>query len=184
MHTREDLYRRAVKELQEELETRDTDRKRALRKLRSTRNEIEVLTEKLTELQTAHQATISRGGAGKMNQEQYQDLDYSLSTNTSNSSMISVGVHVTVLCSAGAVWWFSQTDHAALHWKLVLFMFFPLLFAYVSWLTAVESTRSTSSGSSSVAAHGSYNRKREAPLLMMCALWFLVGFAVALSLGQ
>jgi hypothetical protein len=185
MHTREDLYRRAIRELQEELDAKDSDRKKALRKLKSTKNEIEVLTDRLTELQAAYQATITTpGGAGRggANEGEYthqhENIDHSPSTSsTSTKSMNNVvGVHVTVLLSAGAVWWFSQIDHAALHWKLVFSMFFPLLWAYVSWTAAGES--STNSGS------GSPRKRRETPLLMLCAAWFLIGFAVALSLGQ
>ena len=179
MHTREDLYRRAIRELQEELDAKDSDRKKALRKLKSTKTEIEVLNERLTALQAAYQATVTTTaghadsddvyGAGD-HQNTNQGFEYK---NSTSSSIGSIGVHLTVLSAAAAVWWFSQLDHAALHWKLVFSMFFPLLWAYVSWMAAKES--SSGSGRS---------RRKEVPLLMLCAAWFLVGFAVALSLGQ
>jgi hypothetical protein len=192
MHSREDLYRRAIRELQEELDTKDSDRKKALKKLRSTKNEIEVLTERLTELQAAYHATIT-GGRHQEEEEEYNGAGghyrrhSSLSTGSKSVSIARVGVHVTILSAAFAVWWFSQTDHAALHWKLVFSMFFPLLWAYVSWMAVKESTRSgghNTSTSSTAAAERVVYRKKESPLLMLCAAWFLVGFAVALSLGQ
>lgn len=185
MHTREDLYRRAIRELQEELDTKDSDRKKALKKLRSTKNEIELLTERLTELQAAYHASIT-GGRHHDTEEDYTGagghyIRPSLDSKGSRR-LGSVGVHATVLSAVGAVWWFSQTDHAALHWKLVFSMFFPLLWAYVSWMAVKEGIRGNSSSNSSNAERSI--RHRESPLLLLCAAWFLVGFAVALSLGQ
>jgi len=185
MHSREDLYRRAIRELQEELDTKDSDRKKALKKLRSTKNEIEVLTEKLTELQTAYHSSITDEGHQGTEKEGYIGTGGhynrpSLSSKGSRS-IGSVGVHATILFAAAAVWWFSQTDHAALHWKLVFSIFFPLLWAYVSWMASKDST---STGNSSNNAGVGYNSKKESPLLVLCSAWFLVGFAVALSLGH
>jgi hypothetical protein len=176
MHTREDLYRRAIRELQEELDTKDSDRKKALKKLRSTKNEIEVLTERLTDLQAAYQASITDNiNGGHHDQDADDDYQHTGAFSTSSPRIHSVGVHATMISAAGAVWFFSQTDHAALHWKLVFSMFFPLLWAYVSW---------TATGEKYSSRNNKHRIRREPPLLMLCASWFLIGFAVALSLGR
>lgn len=155
MHSREDLYRRAIRELQEDLDAKDSDRRKALRKLRTTRDEINALGERLAEAQAAYGASAAAvgddgGGSGALPGR-------------------GLGVHATVVAATAAVWAFSQSDHAALHWKLVFTMFFPLLWVYVSWLAA--------------AAGGGGGGSARPPLLLLGGAWFLVGFATALTLG-
>lgn len=152
MHTREDLYRRAIRELQEELDAKDSDRKKALRKLRVTKDEIASLTDRLAELQAAYESTNGEGGSNHGGR----------GVPTNGGSFL---VHTSVIATSAAVWWFSQIDHAALHWKLVFSMFFPLLWIYVSWVA------------------GGGNR-RGYPMLLLMSAWFLAGFAVALTLNS
>ena len=155
MHTREDLYRRAIRELQEELDAKDTDRKKALKKLRATKEEIALLSDQLAELQSVYEGT-SNGGGGH---------------GGSSSELAVVGssflVHGTMLATSTAVWWFSQVDHAALHWKLVFSFFFPLLWLYVSRITG-----------------GGGGNRGGPPLLLLASAWFLGGFAIALTLNS
>lgn len=115
MHSREDLYRRAIRELQDELESKDSDRRKAIRKLKSNKEEIAQLTDQLMELQRAYNEGMSQDGV--------QRLD---SSGISTARQSSVVVHATFAVVAASLWWFSQGNHAALHWKLVFSLFFPV----------------------------------------------------------
>jgi len=115
MHAREDLYRRAIRELQDDLDTKDSDRKRALRKLKATKEEISQLTGRMTVLQQEFQSNAtSRDSAGA----------------GAHRSKAATGTHLLVHGTVGlaiaSVWWFAQSEHAALQWKLIFSMFFPV----------------------------------------------------------
>ena len=162
MHSREDLYRRAIRELQDELDAKDSDRKKALRKLKSTKDEINQLTGKLTHLQAAYESNEANVAASL-----HSGRTPTPATRSAPTAAVAAGisVHATVAAAAASVWWFSQTDHAALQWKLVFAMFFPLLWVYVSWMA------------------GDRRRRAGPPLLLLTMTWFLIGFACALTLG-
>lgn len=116
MHSREDLYRRAIRELQDELESKDSDRRKAIRKLKSNKEEIAQLTDQLMELQRAYNEGMAQHGADSR-------LEPSSFSDARQSSVL---VHATFAVVAAALWWFSQGNHAALHWKLVFTLFFPV----------------------------------------------------------
>lgn len=122
MHSREDLYRRAIRELQEELESKDSDRKKAMRKLRANKAEISQLTDSLLELQRGYQESLA-DRADHGGKEQYNDHHRSKSGQLSHAKGL---VHATFACLAVVIWRFSHGAHASLHWKLVFSCFFPV----------------------------------------------------------
>lgn len=117
MHTREDLYRRAIRELQDEIDTKEGDRKKALRKLKATKDEISQLSLQLTELHHNFEA-----------QQDYYQLsnDPSGSFKGTSTHQHAIIVHLTFAIMTSSLWWFCQADHAALQWKLVFSMYFPV----------------------------------------------------------
>ena len=125
MHAREDLYRRAIREMQEELESKDSDRKKAIRKLRANKAELSQLTDSLQELQLAYQEGLA--GRNDLGSEESKPKKAPQTKLRSGRLPHVAGlVHATFACLALVIWWFSQKDHASLHWKLVFSCFFPV----------------------------------------------------------
>ena len=186
MHAREDVYRRAIRELQEELDMKNGDRRKALKKLKITKDEIASLTEQLEHVQRAYELQekdyIHTPSQYDNNNDQYQ---YRHSTIPSLYSSSSLQVHCTMILTALAVWWFSQGDnHAAVHWKLVFSLFFPLLWGYVSWMTSSSSSSSSWSSAEGLRAGGHPGGKgTRVPMVLLACAWFLIGFCVALTMG-
>lgn len=165
MHSREDLYRRAIRELQDDIESKDSDRKKALKKLRQTKEEISQLTERLNTMQqTYFQNTSRRRGDAVSQGIEYDDYDTQGNKYPTATPNNPVQVHGTMALAALTVWWFAQSEHHSLHWKLTFSMFFPLLWSYVSWWVS-------SSGSNSV------------PVVLLALAWALIGWCLALSIG-
>ena len=117
MHEREDVYRRALKELHEQLDTKDMDRRKALKRLKSTKDEMEDLEERFDKLQ---QEALRHGN---MLDSQGSALGYFASPAASRGPFVT---HVTFLVLAAVVWWFSTSEHPSIQWKLVFAMFFPV----------------------------------------------------------
>ncbi|KAL4438502.1 hypothetical protein ABPG77_000150 [Micractinium sp. CCAP 211/92] len=124
MHLREDQYRQAIAELQEALEAREGDKKKALRSLKKTRMEVEMLAEQLAQLQEQPAgAGSSRGGEGGSAQPSLR------------------GLHLSMALLACASFWYYQQDQSPLHRKLVFTVLSPLAWIYLSALLAHKAHR-------------------------------------------
>ena len=113
MHIREDLYRKAIKELQDELDQREVDKKKALRKLRLTKERM---------------ATLE----GKEEGLHGQDPTLLMHESESPPSESSFGLHISMGTLLTAVWWLYQTNECSAMQRKVLFsILFPLLWMYI-----------------------------------------------------
>lgn len=162
MHRREDIYRKAIKELQDDIDAKNTDRRKAFRRLKHYKAELDTLTEQLTTLQREYADAVgvdpsqeyTPGTNSSIRENRYTDFPSSPRKNN-NTSVMHFSMGVTIL----SIWWFVQTEHPSILWKLLFAMFFPLLWLYVSWL--MDSSR------------------HERPLFLLCASWFITGFVAS-----
>ncbi|KAL4424115.1 hypothetical protein ABPG75_001416 [Micractinium tetrahymenae] len=125
MHLREDQYRQAIAELQEALEAREGDKKKALRSLKKTRLEVEMLAEQLAQ---EHHGGADGGKAGEGGDAQPPLR----------------GLHLSVALLACAAFWYYQQDQPALQRKLVFTVLSPLAWIYLTALLAHKAHRPAS----------------------------------------
>ena len=114
LHTREDLYRKAIREMQEDLDAKDSDRKKALKKLKSTKEEIALLSENLAAV---------RGEYEKGNANEHMDAD---GRQRAVDGMGQGLIHASLLLLLGMLWLSSKQESGALQWKIVLSIIFPV----------------------------------------------------------
>uniref|UniRef100_A0A1D1ZM49 Uncharacterized protein n=1 Tax=Auxenochlorella protothecoides TaxID=3075 RepID=A0A1D1ZM49_AUXPR len=117
MHSREDAFRTTIRELQDKLDANNQDKRKALRKLKST----------LSELELTHQRLGEGGGPFDADARKQGPL---LTERPSSKS----GLHISAAVLALAVWWFYSQDQPALQRKVVFSVLFPLAWAYVAAL--------------------------------------------------
>ena len=128
LHAREDLYRKAIRELQEEIHAKDSDRKRAMRKLKTTKEEIAHLTESLSFLRREYEHGV---GTPQIAGKDAEESDSILQTRHVPShhmggGYIHVSTHISFMLLLVLVWMFSKLQCGALQWKIVLSVFFPV----------------------------------------------------------
>lgn len=152
LHAREDLYRKAIRELQEDLDASDSDRKKALKNLRRTKEEISVLSDRLSTLRQEYEK-----GAGAA-QEEPGTVDVTVRRQTPMNSVV---VHISFVVMVLTVSLFSRrVPGGGLPWKLVLSVFFPMTWIYFSSIL----------GSPTYASQA---------ILFLCSCWALNGFIFA-----
>jgi hypothetical protein len=161
MHSREDLYRRAIRELQEEVDAKERRTKAATRKLAATREEIAALNDRLA----AQQERYIAGGAAAGPAAPSVDGGASDAAAPAPppAPLSRLALHATVAAAAAGLWWFCQEDHPAVHWKLVFSFSGPLIWYYLSWATS--------------------RRAGPTPVPLMCGAWFLLGYVTAHGMG-
>ncbi|KDD76217.1 hypothetical protein H632_c311p1 [Helicosporidium sp. ATCC 50920] len=113
MHSREDSYRAAIRDLQEELANTSGDRRRILRRLKQTTSEMGLLSQRLEMAgDTKAEGELAALPGSRL------------------------GLHVSMAMMALAVWWFYTQEHAAVQRKLTFSILFPLVWLYTSALNA------------------------------------------------
>lgn len=149
LHAQGDLYRKAIRELKEDIETKDTDRKKALKKLKHTKEEINVLSENLTLLRKQYE---------KDNVESEKYECEGLSHGHFQRVMLTT-IHGSFLLTIFVMLSFSRSDYdRVLEWKIVMSIFFPILWMYSSYVM--------------------FQQKRQSlwHILLLCSIWGVIGF--------
>jgi hypothetical protein len=157
-----DLYRTAMRELKDDLELTKSDRKSALKRLKSTKEEIQLLSEKLYVSGLgdscygeklggiATEESGRLGNSGQIGSPMIPPIAMQFSCVFCITSL--------VLCSNYGI------SLSVLEWKVVMAVGFPVVWLY---LTSESSSRSrTEQG-------GTGGMKT---MLLLCGMWWLVGF--------
>ena len=111
-----------AQELQEDLEAKDSDKKKILRKLKQTRQEASVLAEQLTEAVEAAPRRHGEDACGNGRAHAYG----AGGGGGGRSPVTLAGLHFSVVTLVAAVWWFVQHDHPAVQRKLLFAVLFPV----------------------------------------------------------
>lgn len=188
MQQREELYRKKLLELRGELELRDKDRRKAMRKVKQLTNEVSALQGHLAEVhdetayraaataaaaagerEEAHTNGLANGGSPMMSSS-FADLSEPLQLHGRTRGAHSSGVSSTSLllslaCLAVALWSFFDSDPQSVHKKVVTAMLFPVLYCAYGALAGGGAAGAGGGG-------GTYS------LLTYCMAWFTVGFVV------
>lgn len=152
LHAQGDLYRKAIRELKEDIEAKDTDRKKALKKLKHTKEEINLLSENLSLLRKQYEKD---NAASEKNE--YDGLPYN-----NFERFVQSTIHASVLLTVFMMLSFSRSDFdGVLEWKIVMSIFFPIVWMYTSYV--VFQKRRLASGS---LWH----------ILLLCSTWVVIGF--------
>jgi len=149
LHAQGDLYRKAIRELKEDIETKDTDRKKALKKLKHTKEEINVLSENLTLLRKQYE---------KDNVESEKD-EYDGVAHGHFQRVMLTTIHGSFLLTIFVMLSFSRSDYdRVLEWKIVMSIFFPIVWMYSSYVM--------------------FQQKRQSlwHILLLCSIWGVIGF--------
>lgn len=161
MHTREDVYRKTIKEMQDELESKDLDRKRALKKLKlvsGTKAELDALQQQLAELHD--QADGGGGGYGGGAASGVASAAAGVGQSGPGACGLThldtTVLHVTMAVLLALVLWFYRQECHAIQRKLVFAVLAPVVWAYASMVLSKRPT-----------GH---------PLLLYSAAWGLIGF--------
>jgi hypothetical protein len=148
-----------MKELQEALDSKDTDRKKVLRRLKHTRDELALLSEQLEELQRRY----ARAGGGHDGDTPWGTTATGLGRTGIRSQR--AGLHLSIAIATAALWWYYGQDAPAVHRKLAITVLSPVYIAYFRVVSGLG-------GNATQAA------------MMACTAWFLVGFVVAHKLSH
>lgn len=166
-----------VQELQESVDSKDSDKKKALKRLKHTKAEVELLQQQLGELQEEYfrstgeaaeraaamaAAAAAAGTAAAAPPAAGRHPSPGMLVTSPPSR---VALHGTMALLCALVWWFYQQPSHALQRKLVLTILFPVLWSYLSMLL-------------------SHRRMVSHPLLLYSVSWTLIGFVGGYMLTQ
>lgn len=159
MHLREDQYRQAIAELQEVVEAKEGDKKKALRCLKKTRLEVELLAEQLAQIQDMQDVQGAVGGS------KGGGVALGSSGGPAGGGLPMRGVHASVALLSAASWWYYTQEFPPLQRKLVFTILSPLAWVY---LTTLLSFKANPTGMT----------------LMLCCVWALLGFIGGCALAS
>lgn len=155
LHAQGDLYRKAIRELKEDIEAKDTDRKKALKKLKHTKEEINILSENLNVLRNQYE---------KDNIHEAFDKDENGAGVTYGhfERVMLTTIHGSFILTVLMILSFSRSEFdGILEWKIVMSVFFPIVWMYISYVVF-------------------HRRKRVSGtlwyMLLLCSMWGLIGF--------
>lgn len=149
LHAQGDLYRKAIRELKEDIETKDTDRKKALKKLKHTKDEINVLSENLNVLRNQYEKDNAAS----------EKEDFERLANGNFERAMLMTIHGSFLITIFMTLSFSRSDcDQVLEWKIVMSIFFPIVWMYSSYVI--------------------FQSKRQSlwHILLLCSIWGVIGF--------
>jgi hypothetical protein len=149
LHAQGDLYRKAIRELKEDIETKDTDRKKALKKLKHTKEEINVLSENLSVLRRQYENDNTA----------FEKNEFDKGANGQFERVVLMTIHGSFLLTIFMMLSFSRSDcDQVLEWKIVMSIFFPIVWMYSSYVI--------------------FQNKRLSlwHILLLCSIWGVIGF--------
>ena len=167
LYAQVDLYRTAMRELKDDIEAKESDRKIALKRLKSTKEEIRVLSEKLYEKEDEGLAARSLGGGRRH--------DVGVLSGAPSAGM-SVSFLLCVLCVV--LFQNYSVSSTVLEWKVVMSVGFPILWMYLTFVTKKkEGKDGEESAEGGVAGQtGSSTSEGLQSFLLLCSTWWLIGF--------
>jgi hypothetical protein len=158
LYAQGDLYRKAIRELKEDLDAKDTDRRRALKKLKHTKEEIAVLSESLSMLRRQYEKDSTE------HEQLVFDAKKKEAKEGGGHDQYRTVVHVSFGLLALVFWLFSRTDTGVLEWKIVMSVFFPIIWMYFSQVV-----------------FGGYGHgMRSVHIVLLSSMWGMIGFIAAL----
>ena len=159
LYAQGDLYRKAIRELKEDLDAKDTDRRRALKKLKHTKEEIAVLSESLSMLRRQYEKDST--------EQEHMVFDAKKKeVQEGGHQQYRTVVHVSFGLLALMFWLFSRTDTGVLEWKIVMSVFFPIIWMYLS----------------QVVFGGYVHGMNSVHIVLVSSMWGMIGFITALLL--
>lgn len=157
LHAQGDLYRKAIRELKEDIEAKDTDRKKAMRKLKHTKEEINMLSENLSLLRKQYETDNVT-----MSEKNGRGVEDVVGSSRRFEKLMVTTIHISFLVTSAMMLSFSRSNHdGVLEWKIIMSIFFPIVWMYTSYV--LFRTRSGASGTMWY-------------LLLLCSMWGIVGF--------